>query len=334
MKKRELGQFFTKKTVWLKPQVAEFILNSQCHIAYDPYAGNGDLLNVAKKLGFSKIKGLDIDSTLNWELNDSLVHIPSLADAVIITNPPYLAKQSATRKNIDVKKYFANTYYNDIYLLALDKMIDACQKVVAIIPESFINSNYKKKNLLHSVTILEENPFTDTDCPVCVACFDGIQKSLDKIKIYKNSQYINNLLNIENLKIKPLNDINIIFNDKKGWLGLRAIDSTDDKTFIKFSYKNELNYDFENKIKVSSRHMTLIDIQIPDSKKSALINESNIIINKLRKDSADVLFTPFMGNTKKGIRRRRLDFTLARAILEQSYKKVMGEYSYEELRLF
>ena len=36
-------------------------------------------------------------------------------------------------------------------------------------------------------------------------------------------------------------------------------------------------------------------------------------------DTSDVIFTPFKGNTKFGKRRRRLDFRLARAILEKAY---------------
>lgn len=46
-------------------------------MTYDPYAGGGDLL--AHSLMFwdlKKQKGLDIDSTLKWEINDSLVKIP------------------------------------------------------------------------------------------------------------------------------------------------------------------------------------------------------------------------------------------------------------------
>ena len=69
-------------------------------------------------------------------------------------------------------------------------MLKAQDDVVAIIPESFINSNYKQKERLKSITILEENPFKDTENPVCVACFDGKKKEFDKIDIYKNDKYI------------------------------------------------------------------------------------------------------------------------------------------------
>lgn len=185
-KKIKLGQFFTKESVWLKPQIKKFINDAKCDIAYDPFAGSGDLLNASQNiLGFKNIVGLDIDNTLNWKINDSLLKIPHIDNAIIITNPPYIAKQSASRKKLDLSKYFNTSSYDDVYLIALDKMIEAQQYVVAIIPESFINSSYKQKSKIKSITILEENPFEDTENPVCVVCFDGKDKLFSKINVYK-----------------------------------------------------------------------------------------------------------------------------------------------------
>lgn len=323
-KKIKLGQFFTKDALWLKPQIVNFITGSNCHIAYDPFAGGGHLLEASKTLlGFEKNVGLDIDPSLSWTTNDSLLNIPHIDGAIIITNPPYLAKQSASRKKIDLSLYFNSTKYDDIYLLALDKMLEAQNKVVAIIPESFINSSFQKKSLLHSITILEENPFDDTENPVCVACFDGNTKSEDKIKIYKNEELIGSMSDINKVRITPQNNIQIIFNTLSGWLGLRAVDSTDDKTFIKFDYKENIKYDWEHRIKVSSRHFSLINIDIPMDKRADFIKSCNEILNEIRTNSSDVLLTPFMGNTKGGTRRRRLDFKLARAIMEKSYQLVI-----------
>lgn len=321
-KKIELGQYFTTKSIWLKPQIEDFIRHSDCIIAYDPFAGNGDLLKAAKEMGFKETRGCDIDNSLQWNVNDSLQNIPHIDNAIIITNPPYLAKQSASRKKIDLSKYWNNTFYDDLYLIALDQMIKAQSNVVAIIPESFINSSYERKDLLNSITILEDNPFLDTECPVCVACFDGISKDRSNICIYKNNNYVGTLKEIDDVRLEPSNNINITFNDLKGWLGLRAIDSTNDKTFIKFDFKENIEYDWEHRIKVSSRHYSLINIDIPTEKREAFINKTNEILNNIRKQSFDILLTPFMGNTHNGMRRRRLDFRLARAIIESAYSIV------------
>lgn len=334
-KKIKLGQFFTKESLWLKPQVIDFIKNSKCTVAYDPFAGGGDLLKASiEKLGFIETKGLDIDDSLSWDVNDSLESIPTIQNGIIITNPPYIAKQSASRKKIDLSKYFDLSPYDDVYLIALDKMLLAQKNVVAIIPESFVNSKYKQKKLISSITILEENPFEDTENPVCVVCFDSVSKELDKVKVYKNETLINSLQGINSIRIEPNNKVKIKFNTLTGWLGLRAIDSTDDKTFIKFDYKDSFDYDWENKIKVSSRHFSLIDIDLPSNLKSDFIKECNSRIKDLRIATSDIMLTPFKGNTKSGIRRRRLDFRLARAIMEEAYHNVKGDLICGQHKLF
>lgn len=333
-KKIRLGQFFTKKNLWLKPQIEDFIKSSNMKVAYDPFAGNGDLLNVASQIGFAKVIGLDIDENLPWIENDSLEQIPHYDEAIIITNPPYIAKQSASRKKIDLSKYFDDSIYDDVYMIALDKMIKAQNYIVAIIPESFINSNYKQKNLIHSITILEENPFEDTENPVCIVCFDGIKKAFDEIKVFKGCKYLNTLEYFENFRLKPNNSIKISFNDKKGWLALRATDSSNGIDLIRFSLKDAMNYDWKNNIKISSRHISLLDIDVLPEQRFDFISIANNIITNLRRETSDVIFTPFKGNTKQGKRRRRLDFRLARAILEQAYFKLKGEKRNEQLRLF
>jgi len=115
-KKRSLGQFFTKNDFWIKSHVLNFIKSTGAKIAYDPFAGGGDLLSVARKIGFKEIKGLDIDKSLNWERNDSLLSIPKIANAIIITNPPYLTNYSAKRKGI-----YENTkqYSEDLHQISI-----------------------------------------------------------------------------------------------------------------------------------------------------------------------------------------------------------------------
>lgn len=333
-KKVALGQFFTKKNLWLKRQIRDFIKSSNMSIAYDPFAGAGDLLTVASNLGFRITRGLDIDENLLWDINDSLKEIPHCNDSIIITNPPYIAKQSASRKNIDLSEYFNGSVYDDIYLIALDKMLEAQNYIVAIIPESFINSNYKQKNLVHSITILEENPFEDTENPVCVVCFDGKKKSFDEIKVFSGDKYLNTLAYFENLRLEPKNIVKISFNDKKGWLAMRATDSSNGIDLIHFSLKKDMDYDWEKNIRVSSRHISLLNIDIEESERNNFISIANNIINDLRKESLDVIFTPFKGNTKFGKRRRRLDFRMARAILEKAYIQIKGMDLNEQLRFF
>ncbi|WP_029513171.1 Eco57I restriction-modification methylase domain-containing protein [Mycoplasmopsis primatum] len=329
-KKVKLGQFFTKSALWLKPQILEFINNSNCSIAYDPFAGAGDILNVlTAQFKFNEYVGLDIDAHLNWKLNDSLLNIPLVDHAIIVTNPPYIAKQSASKKKIDLSLYFGSSPYEDIYLIALEKMLENHKFVVAIVPESFINSNFKHKNLLSSITILEENPFNDTEIPVCVVCFDSVNKPLSQVKIYKNNKLINNFQSIIDVKLLPKHNVKIKFNTLDGWLGLRAADSSNDVNFIKFDFKENFSYNWQKNIKISSRHYSLIDVDIPKDLRSKFIDICNQKIQELRWKSSDIIFSPFKGNTKNGIRRRRLDFNLARAIMEKAYFKIYKDKTHE-----
>ena len=118
-KKIKYGQFFTLGKNWLLPHITEFIKKSSCDIAYDPFAGAGNLLLISHLYGISNTVGLDIDESLKWKYNDSLENIPHIDNAIIITNPPYLAKNSATRKKINLCKYFNNSIYDFISLLFL-----------------------------------------------------------------------------------------------------------------------------------------------------------------------------------------------------------------------
>lgn len=338
-KKIKLGQFFTKASLWLKPQIADFIKNSGCSLAYDPYAGGGDLLKAAKEiLSFKTVKGLDIDESLNWEINDSLKNIPHVDGAIIITNPPYLSNYSASRKKIydSVAVYFESSIYDDLYLIALEKMLEAQDFVVAIIPETFINSSFKNKGRLNSITVLEDNPFEDTDTPVCVVCFDNIEKDFSSVKVYKNEEYVFSLSKMESLRLEPQNSVRIKFNVLSAWLGLRAVDTTNPKEMIKFDFKENFDYDWDKGIKVSSRLLSIIDIKIPDKDKKKYIDECNSILLNIREESKDIILSPFKGNMKNGVRRRRLDFYTARAILERAYSNLYGggEKNVEQLRLF
>ena len=341
-KKTVLGQFFTKDKLWLKPHVVDFIKSSGCETAFDPFAGEGHLLQAATNLGFQKTIGLDIDSALGWHENDSLISIPHIDDkTIIITNPPYLSNYSASRKGImsEVKKYFDKTIYDDLYLLSLENMLKSQEYVVAIIPETFINSNFKEKNYLHSITILEENPFDDTDTPVVVACFDGVLKSLSNVFVYKNETKIIDMASIEEMRLIPQNNVEMAFNDINGWLAVRCVDTTNPNDMLKFDFKDDIDYDWDKGIKVSSRLLTLISLDVPLDKRQEFIVECNNILNKLRDDTNDIIFSPFKGNMRNGRRRRRLDFKTCRAIIEIAYTNLFntdnnGGSGYEQLRLF
>ncbi|MEA1986021.1 MAG: hypothetical protein U9N76_00855 [Candidatus Marinimicrobia bacterium] len=321
-KKRSLGQYFTTKHFWLKEHILEFIKYSNKKIAFDPFAGGGDLLNIAKKIGFKETKGFDIDDSLGWEINDSLLNIPKIDDSIIITNPPYLSNYSAKRKGIysTVEKYFNNCNYDNIYQLALEKCLENNDFGIAIIPETFINSKFPKNRLV-SITIIEDMMFDDTENPICVICFDNKNKNLKNIKLYKNDEFLGHLENFERMRKKPKKNIPIKFNSTNGQIALRAVDTTNIKKPIQFLQPNNIDYDLST-IKISSRLITLIELNIQKNQINQVIDTSNKILETFRINTHDILLSPFKGNKKNGERRRRLDYKTARAILEEAYNSI------------
>lgn len=327
IKKRTLGQFFTKNDFWLKVHILEFIKLTKATIAFDPFVGDGDLLRVAQEIGFNKIKGLDIDKTLKWNYNDSLLHIPKIENSIIITNPPYLTNYSAKRKGIyeNIKKYFESCNYDDIYQLAVEKCL-VNDFGIMIIPETFINSKFPK-NRLASITIIEDLLFNDTENPVCVICFDNKNKPYEQIKIYKNEKLLGNLDFFEKMRMVPHKNIHIKFNSPAGQIALRAVDTTNPQRPISFMRPKEMDYDLAD-IKHSSRLITVIEVEAKSDAIDKIIKHSNGLLFDFRKKTYDVLLSPFKGNKKNGERRRRLDYLTARAILENAY-----EFAHPEARL-
>ncbi|MCL5795275.1 MAG: hypothetical protein M1338_02870 [Patescibacteria group bacterium] len=330
IKKRSLGQFFTKNEFWLKDHILKFIKSSNAKIAFDPFAGDGDLLNVAKKIGFYKIKGLDIDKNLNWERNDSLLGIPKINDSIVITNPPYLTNYSAKRKGIyeNIKKYFDICDYDDIYQLAIEKCL-INDFGIMIVPETFINSSFPK-NRLTSITIIEDQLFNDTENPICVICFDNKNKTYDQIDVYKNNELIGKLGYFEKMRRVPHRNTYIKFNVSSGQIALRAVDTTNPQKPISFMKPEEIDYDLAD-IKHSSRLITVIEVRANNQSINKIIEYSNKLLIDFREKTNDVLLSPFKGNKKNGERRRRLDYMTARAFLEDAYEYVQPN---SKLKLF
>lgn len=331
-KKQNLGQFNTKNDVWLRPHIVEFIGDVGAKRVVDPFAGAGDLLFAADdKCDVDECIGYDIDPDFEWPVNDGLVDIPHHSDAMVITNPPYLAKNSATRNDFDNYKYFSGNGYEDLYQLAIYRVLAKYNHAVFIIPETFFQSKFFKE-YVYSYTVIEDNPFIDTDCPVCVVCFHKDDSSFlihrcNNFGIYKNDEFLffketldrtmfdfNFHRLCDNTSVDFL-DVDIVFNDPKGNLGLRGVDGVNPCDRICFCKPEDLDY--EGDIKDSSRAITLIGVHnvvVND----VFLNKLNYFLEKLRVTTHDVVLSPFKNNNKLGQRRRRLDFRWARKIIEKS----------------
>ena len=322
--KVSLGSFYTIKSGWLTPEVRAFLekaLNQSGGYLLDPFAGDGHLINAVRedvvlKDKIVKATGFDIQGA-TWPINDSLLEIPNPNRAVILTNPPYLANHSAKRKGVSslVSKYFERSSQKNLYMIALENALASADYVVAIIPETFLLSSFPKHRLELAV-VIQDPLFGDTDAPALVACF--AKDACADARVFTGNQAIGKLKQILALRDSTAPKQRIVFNQPNGRIGLRAVDGSDGKSPIAFMPASEFDYS-SSKVVVSSRLMTYLDLpELSDSEISLVIDWANHALAKIRNESGDLVLAPFKGNDRAGLRRRRLDYALARRILNQA----------------
>jgi hypothetical protein len=326
--KVSLGSFYTTQSSWLTKEVIGFLakaLKESQGLLLDPFAGDGHLLEAIKenkelKNKVVKAEGFDIQGE-TWPINDSLIEIPNLKRAVIVTNPPYLANHSAKRKGVSslVEKYFERSTQKNLYMIALENCLQSADYVVAIIPETFLLSTFPKDRLEIAVVIQTEL-FGDTDAPALVACFGKNERA--GAHIYTGNKGIGPLEQILSLRESTAPKQRIVFNDPKGRIGLRAVDGSDGKSPIEFLPAKNFDYPAESVV-VSSRLMTYLELpELQDREIPEVIRQANTTLNEIREASGDLVLAPFKGNDRSGKRRRRLDYALARGILNQAVQSI------------
>lgn len=331
--KKMYGQFYTTVNPFHNQLFLNWlnnIDNGNREIIVEPFAGSNNIVDMVQSFCNNEWACFDINPNNNEnrvprfqvEQNDSIRNFPKGFN-IAITNPPYLAKNSATKYGI----VFPDTEYDDLYKLALSVMLENVGYVAAIIPESFVTQNLFHDRLF-GVATLNCRMFDDTECPVCLAMFmpedDSRKKVLGNDFHYFKGNVNNGLYSQMQAKKeifeKSQANINWKFNVPTGEIGLFAIDSTTSKS-IRFVEGEEISKD---KIKVSSRGVTRIAGIPMDLSSKELIKVANAVLNDFRDNTKDIFMTSFRGLRKDGDYRRRLDFALAKVILNHSICKIGG----------
>jgi hypothetical protein len=73
-------------------------------------------------------------------------------------------------------------------------------------------------------------------------------------------------------------------------------------------------------------YLEMPDLNVADIQ--LVIEEANRSLNRMREASGDLVLAPFKGNDRNGRRRRRLDYALARRILNHAAQKIAGKVSH------
>lgn len=307
--KREQGRYYTEGNPFLlKPFIrwAEKI-NLKEHTVLEPFAGANNIITALQQQGYAqKYNSFDIKpATFGVIKQDTLKQFPA-GFKVAITNPPWLAKNSAKRRGLD----FPVAIYDDLYKHCLDLMLEHCQFVGVLVPATFLQSNLFRHRLDSFVVLHDKQMFFDTDNPVGLALFSNTPT---KTKIYYDNQFIGYLKSLEQRLPKPTKTADIRFNEPKGNLGFIAFDNTRQRS-IRFVQGKEIS---EHKIKHTTRMITRIRVHSAQYNLNELIQQLNNDIDSLRTDTSDVFLTPFKGLRQDGHYRRRMEYSLAKQLILQ-----------------
>ena len=171
--KKELGQFFTTNYDYILQNLQ--IPYGTTHVI-EPFTGNGDLLNFIphELIGNCVIECYDIQPQHNFvEKRDTLMDPPFYEGKFVLTNPPYLARNKCTNKDL-----FDLYDVNDLYKCFLANLAttNKCNGGIVIVPLNFwssirnIDVELRKTFLtiydVYHVNVFEEQVFDDTSYSV------------------------------------------------------------------------------------------------------------------------------------------------------------------------
>ena len=313
------GVFYTRGNPFVFPAFRRWYEAARPRMPLlEPFAGVGQIPKLVAEAGFEADWDLyDIDRSLEGvRHNDSLASFPRGYE-MTITNPPYLSLHQANRKKLGVRREDFRGYPS-LYLVAVEEALRACRYVAMIIPESFITSGYFRERLEHFVS-LPFQMFDDTEMPTALVMW-GPEES-DDFEIWRADQRLGRYSQLgAEPEATPCAE-RLRFNDRRGTVGLRAIDDTRRPT-IRFCPAQEIA---PERIKHTSRMLTRISVRgLEPGREAELIDAANDLLWSWRERTEDVLLTAFKGVREDGRFRRRLDFARARALLSQALCRVEG----------
>ena len=305
--KRARGRYFTAANLFDTPHFHAWAADAGLphEVLLEPFAGGGDLLTMLSDL---RLRG-DFYACDLFPAAPGIVWRDSLADfprgfSVVVTNPPWLARNSATRRGLP----FPQTRFDDLYKHCVDLCLRNANYVAAIIPASFLSSGLFRCRL-RAVDVAGGAVFRDTENPVCLALFGP--QSDGAIAIYQGGVFVDELSELERHLPMPSSRRPLRFNDPEGDLGLIAIDNTRGPS-IRFCEGRELA---DYRVGGNSRMITRIATALPGGV-LRFVDLANRLLDDFRENTADVFLTPFKGLRKDGKYRRRLDFALARDFID------------------
>jgi hypothetical protein len=275
----------------------------------EPFAGSGSIVSMLKCEGLaSDVAAFDLCPAADWiEARDCFANYPT-TPGVVVTNPPYIARNSARRRGLS----FPQTSFADAYLHALDLMLNASPYVAAIIPAAFGTTTYFRDRMTHIVELPFDDMFVDTDHPVSLAMFEPVSHGA---MVWSWERCLGSERSLWRAIPALPARAKIRFNVPSGLIGLRAVDATLGPT-ISFVRGEAIAH---GQVKKSSRSVTRLDVSgVTRGNRDEFIDIVNRRLERIRAMTSDAVLTPFKGLRRDGSFRRRLDYRTARIVLSMA----------------
>jgi hypothetical protein len=187
MNKKSKGQFYTTNCAYILDGFKDILLQYNIQHIIEPFAGQGDLITwIQENINVMNIEAYDIEPKKDDIIQrDTLKHPPNYDDKWVITNPPYLARNKSTDKEL-YDMY--NT--NDLYKCFIKSLTSSkCNGGIIIIPAGFFFSArqvdatcrdaFMKKYKILQVRYFEETVFRDTPTTIVAIIFELSKELLE-----------------------------------------------------------------------------------------------------------------------------------------------------------
>jgi hypothetical protein len=317
---QSVGQFFTEKNVFVHLAFKKWwsmIPSKDKKQVLEPFAGKNGIVEMLKQIDCISDKvqyhSYDILPGHKDVLKlDTLKEFPQGYN-VGVTNPPFLAKNSATRNNIEIQI----EPYSDLYELCLKRCLDNLDYLAVIIPESFITSSHFKNRLYSVVSLTEKRIFKSTEQPVCLALF--IKEETNNFLLYRNNEFLGTF---KELIKKDLNftkvidtEYQVIFHQLQGQVGFIATDATSSLKKMKM-VKGDMIPDSEvNNLARLRLRILILKNDKPIKVGPLFIKKFNNFLDKYRNETGDIFLTSFKGLRDDGFYRRRMSFSKLKVLV-------------------
>lgn len=305
---KEYGRYYTESNPFTHQAFKDWCsLIPENTPIVEPFAGGCNIPRLLKEVGFEREwRCYDISpdrrvKDFKATKRDTIANFPR--SRVVITNPPFLAKNSAKRKGLP----YPTSKYDNLYKHCLDLILRKADYAAIILPDSYISTPEMKDRVMAIISI-NEKIFSDTDYPVCLALFTP--NLADDFPLYIGDRLIGTYKGLQGaLSSDTRNEW--VFNSSTGSIGVICVDSS--APSIRFVSGDEIA---QSSVKISSRAHTRISGLPENISLCEFISRCNEVLNQYRKDTHDIYLTSFKGLRKDGKYRKRIPFSTIRLIMD------------------